>query len=457
MGEVSGGPNGSPPEPPDINLRRSDFIIDRYSYLDLPPFVVIVEKNDNLENAEKNLGNLHPMSIGRILNNNSIMGVENITRKGKNRLGIEFKKYTSANEFLCHDVVKRNNWKVNIPVSLVTAKGIVRGIEKSISMDELIKETVTERNILAARRLNKKVQTELGIEYVPSETVVITFQGKILPKYIKLHYCRRKVEVYISPVMQCRNCWRYGHINKQCRSKIRCPKCAEEHEEKNCPQEKITCIFCQSEHKTYDRDCPEYIRQKNIKEYMVFENKSYYEARQCFPKSKYNKENIEVENETQFKRKSQDFPEMRTSHDQRQIIEINQRREEVQKRKRRQDYATVAESTPKRTSVEYHNKYTREHMDCLYPPPCRLPTKSLNVNKTQEETISAPEFFEIMLSQTNISQEVQTEIIKEIKNVHHQHLGSPQSIQYFSPQKKHIVTAQIHNTAKNDESMDEEY
>lgn len=71
------------------------------------------------------------------------------------------------------------------------------GNSERYRLDELIKETVTNRNIVAARKGNKRVKTEKEIEYSPSETVVITFQGHILPQYVKLHYCRRKIEVPI--------------------------------------------------------------------------------------------------------------------------------------------------------------------------------------------------------------------------------------------------------------------
>lgn len=62
---------------------------------------------------------------------------------------------------------------------MVTAKDIVKGIEKNLYMEEFIKKTVTGRNILASRRLNEKVKTELGTEYVPSEMVVSHFKKKI--------------------------------------------------------------------------------------------------------------------------------------------------------------------------------------------------------------------------------------------------------------------------------------
>lgn len=470
MADPPGGSESPPPKPPDKkimnntisenksnNSEKFDFTINNYCYLDLPPFIVIVESNGNEDESEKNLGNLHPMALGRILKNNEITGIETITRKGKNRLGIEFNKFNLANEFINNNIIKSNKWKVTIPVSLVTVKGIVKGIDKNISMEEIIQETETQRTILSARRLNRKFKTDTGIDYIPSETVVITFKGKILPQYIKLHYCRRKIEVYISPVMQCKNCWRFGHLIKQCRSKIRCPKCSEEHEGKDCTELKPECIFCKKDHMAYDKNCPEFKRQKNIKEYMVFENKSYYEARQKFPK----KTEYTEEDSSSFNRKGQDFPTLRSQQRQKQEIDINQRREYTQTRKRRQDYSTITQSTPKKSTITQQRIYSQEHMDCLYPPPCRSPTKSIDsINRSEgknEETITALEFFENMLNQLNLTQEVHSTLMEGAKSLQYQQISNFRNSQYNSPQNSHIVRPQIHNPITTYyESMEEE-
>lgn len=52
---------------------------------------------------------------------------------------------------------------------------------------------------------------------------------------------------------------------------MRYPKCTEEHDKKNCLEDKPECIFCQGEHKTYDKSYPdskanEYQRIHDIRE-----------------------------------------------------------------------------------------------------------------------------------------------------------------------------------------------
>lgn len=67
----------------------------------------------------------------------------------------------------------------------------------------------------------------------------------------------------------------------------KCFQCTDNHEsEEEYNECKIVrCLHCQSiEHKSNSKDCEEYKRQKNIKEKMVFDNISFYEAAALFPK-----------------------------------------------------------------------------------------------------------------------------------------------------------------------------
>lgn len=85
--------------------------------------------------------------------------------------------------------------------------------------------------------------------------------------------------------------WAYG---KTMQREKKCGKCSSMHEQEDeyvhC--NKILCFHCKSiTHKTSDKDCPEYKRQKNIKEKMGFDNLSFYDAAIFYPKPDYNKVN----------------------------------------------------------------------------------------------------------------------------------------------------------------------
>ena len=68
-----------------------------------------------------------------------------------------------------------------------------------------------------------------------------------------------KVKPYIPPPHQCRNCWRFGHPVKYCRSTARCPLCASPgHTCTNCPSTIHICANCTHHHNVFFQGCPVY-------------------------------------------------------------------------------------------------------------------------------------------------------------------------------------------------------
>lgn len=122
-------------------------------------------------------------------------------------------------------------------------------------------------------------------EFTPIETVVLTFDGQILPKRVFMCYNSLPVDLYIFPTIQCFNCCRYGHIRSQCRSTPKCFKCGQGHSGDSCSVEEdsVFCCQCLGSHFATSRKCPEYSRQKSIKESMAKNCISYAEAIKLHP------------------------------------------------------------------------------------------------------------------------------------------------------------------------------
>lgn len=70
--------------------------------------------------------------------------------------------------------------------------------------------------ILKVRRLNRKIITNGGPQLKPTESVLLTFYGQVLPKRIFLYYTALHVETYIFPTIQCYKCCRFGHVKVNC-------------------------------------------------------------------------------------------------------------------------------------------------------------------------------------------------------------------------------------------------
>ena len=277
----------------------------RFSYTDYPPFIVLIESKD------RNITALRDMQIGKLLFNKNVPGVKLLEKRGKNRLAVEFDNVTNANCFLDSDMDVINNWRTFIPSHLISCKGIIRNVDPMLS-DEDIKNTLQTDNgsrVLSVRRFRRRVTTDStksqGMEdstapagsqfsFINTGSVVVTFSGSSIPKRVSIYYSIRYPELYIQPVIQCHKCLRYGHTHKICKSKLRCPACAEEHALSVCPKkDSPCCLYCKGTHSTNEsgislaeRSCDEYLTQKKMKEIMAVYNLSSFEAAKLVYKPK---------------------------------------------------------------------------------------------------------------------------------------------------------------------------
>lgn len=97
-------------------------------------------------------------------------------------------------------------------------------------------------------------------------------QALLNERFIRIGLSKIYLEEFIRPPVQCRQCKRFGHIEKFCKFKYKCAKCGEEHQEDSCQvgQDNQKCVNCNGNHSTYYRGCSEYREAKNLK---LFKNK----------------------------------------------------------------------------------------------------------------------------------------------------------------------------------------
>lgn len=323
------------------NIRRTINRKVKYELTDQGPFLVL------MEGTESKVGNMHPMNMGKIFHRASVQGINNIVRKGANKIGVEFRTSEFANQFLDNDNFgTKEGYNKYIPQRLVTCRGTIKDIGDQITEDDFYSEASAwsgsknnsrKIKILNVRRITrrKKVISSTGgtvMQSVPTNDYIVTFEGKTLPEKVNVYNNEREVNRYINPVIMCINCCRFGHIKNNCRGKSRCGFCSEDHfmfqcekreasiKKLRCPEEHVnnlnrtcsyknceinpkpTCVNCGGQHSATDRSCPEYSRQKKINETMAFYNFSFFEAEKMFPRNPNpNKE---------FVRRSEDFPSL---------------------------------------------------------------------------------------------------------------------------------------------------
>lgn len=360
-----------------------------YTSQDVGPFSVIIESmkvykqtnqideqssnsanSSTVTKAPENLhiGNLSPLNIAKTIMQLKLDSVVKFEKKGRNRLCVTLKDYQSANAFLKNETLLQKGYSMFIPSNQVSCKGIVRFVDRDIDMEELLKFSHVSSiiKIIGAKRLNRRVRKDDGsAEFIPTSTVQFTFSGKVLPRFVKIFNLPMPVESYVLPVIQCQHCFLYGHTKKNCNGSEKCRTCSKplkKHIDGDC---KIRCLHCFSEeHISTSKQCPEFERQKLIRQIMSFENLSFFDANTRIPKPTKNEQRY-IFNPEQYPRLPKDQSENNIQISQRRICSS-------------QPIPTYSRVTRKRTKpsspIEIPPGYDQQaHNSCLFNPNGRLP------------------------------------------------------------------------------------
>ena len=274
-----------------VNYYNQDMNNERYRSTDQGPYAVYIESK------EKNISGLSDIKIGKLFYEGNVPGIKSIEKRGRNRLAVEFNSFNNANTFLNSNIDSINNWKAYIPSHLISNKVVIRNIDKEISEEDIKKNLRTDddREVLSIRRIKRRriLQPNQDVEksdhqpqFDNTNSIVAVFRGSTPPKIVKLFFNIRYPEIYISPVIQCHRCCRYGHTSKICKAKVRCPACSLEHNLLECPDKlNPKCLHCKGSHLSNEkgvpiaeRSCEEFFKQKKIKHVMAIYNISIFEA-----------------------------------------------------------------------------------------------------------------------------------------------------------------------------------
>lgn len=186
---------------------------------------IIIENSSPNKSAK----DLNRLTYAKILNAKYKDCIVDVKSSGFGKLSV-FTKTARAANFILNDrsYLKSKNLKAFIPSYFVSSQGVIRSVPLDISEQEL-KDNLevlgfhhNNSAILEVRRLSRKTINDetKKPEYVPSQTVLLTFNSKSLPSKVAIYNTSINVDPYTPPVKMCWNCLRYGHISKYCKS---CP------------------------------------------------------------------------------------------------------------------------------------------------------------------------------------------------------------------------------------------
>jgi hypothetical protein len=172
---------------------------------------------------------------------------------------------------------------VNVPIKvsphrlLNFSRGVVRCREFDNCTEDDILEGLEDQGVIKVRCCKRR--NEHG-EMERTGTYFLDFNTPDLPSEIKVCFEIFRIKHYIPNPLRCYKCQKYGHSKTHCRRNEVCAKCSEEnHSFENCPSNIPKCANCSGPHYATDKNCPQWITEKEIQAYKTKNNVSFKEAR----------------------------------------------------------------------------------------------------------------------------------------------------------------------------------
>lgn len=214
------------------------------------------------------------IALAKLLRSQNIQHINKIKFKSPYKALILFNLKDEAEKLMKCDKMRELDYKCYMTFETQFCYGVVKGIDIDLDIKEVQESLSCECEIISIRRLKRQTKEH---QWVESEAIRICFKSNTLPKYVQGYGCQFDVEIYNYPVTQCSGCWRFGHLIKQCPTKkIFCPKCGLKHP--NCTITNFCCVNCKGKHMAFDKKCPKFIKEKQIRTIMSKETCTYKKA-----------------------------------------------------------------------------------------------------------------------------------------------------------------------------------
>ena len=213
-----------------------------------------------------NIAKLGPLEIAKEVGKITRSSVKSLGREGTELIVYcytyrQAKTLLGITEFCKKTVTVKNTSEPEF-------KGVISGISVDLDDDKKkldeIKESTKRQGVTFCKRLNRR---DKDGKLVPTRTILLFFRANKLPESIKLGYEQIPVRAYSEQVVRCYKCQIFGHVAKHCRSsKVRCPRCSEEHTFQECDKKSETpkCANCGGPHSAAYKGCPKYAERKEI-------------------------------------------------------------------------------------------------------------------------------------------------------------------------------------------------
>jgi len=192
---------------------------------------------------------------------------------------ISFKLSFDANQFLQSNILP-SNWIAYIPNYKLFRFGIVRGVDLSLSLEEIHKgikfmDRPIEIKFISRLKFRDKNNNN---ELRDSSSVKIEFLSNFL-EFISIWSLRSRVRSYINRVRKCFNCSKWGHSSAFCKRTLVCFGCGKSHDTDLCSNVNFTCPNCNKNHPPLDYNCFIFQKYKIVNYIMAYCNINQYNAK----------------------------------------------------------------------------------------------------------------------------------------------------------------------------------
>ena len=126
---------------------------------------------------------------------------------------------------------------------------------------------------------------------INTPTMILKFSGQTPPDQIEIGPFRIRVKSYTCSPKTCTSCLKFGHSKNRCTAgKNLCINCGEDHQDldedlRRFCEKPTKCHHCQGDdtnHRTFNNDCPEYKKQKEICNIAYNHRTSFFEANKLY-------------------------------------------------------------------------------------------------------------------------------------------------------------------------------
>jgi len=160
--------------------------------------------------------------------------------------------------------------------TLNSCRGVIKCSDlKSLTKDEIV-DGLRLQGVTDCFNITVKSDNN-NTDRCKTNTFILTFKTATAPTHINVRYLRVKVERYIPNPLRCFKCQKFGHSTRLCKNEAVCHRCGGKHSEESC-NNAAKCTNCSGPHSASSKECPVWLREKEVQRVKAENNISFPKA-----------------------------------------------------------------------------------------------------------------------------------------------------------------------------------